>query len=75
VGALRTWEGSAAVFAAGTAAALVALVALGVSFGTALLVAPAVAAAATGVEALSHHGTDNLTVQLAASLTALALVG
>jgi phytol kinase len=75
VGARRTAEGSAAVFAAGAAAALAALLGLGVPSGTALLVAPAVAAAAAVVEAISHHGTDNLTVQLAASLTALALAG
>jgi phytol kinase len=75
VSARRTGEGSAAVFAAGAAAAWVALVGLGVPTGTALLVAPAVAAAATAVEAVSHHGTDNLTVQLAASLVALALAG
>lgn len=75
VPARRTGEGSAAVFAAGAAAALVALVGLGVPSGTALLVAPAVAAVATAVEAVSHHGTDNLTVQLAASLVALALAG
>lgn len=69
----RTLEGSAAVFAAGAAAALAALVGLGVPPGTALLAAPAVGAAATVVEAVSHHGADNLTVQLAASLVALAL--
>ena len=75
VGARRTGEGSAAVFAAGAAAAFVALAGLGVPTGSALLVAPAVAAVATAVEALSHHGTDNLTVQLAASLAAMALAG
>ncbi|MHB1193784.1 MAG: hypothetical protein ACYC6F_12145 [Longimicrobiales bacterium] len=75
VSARRTGEGSAAVFAAGAAAAFLALLGLGVPTGTALLVAPAVAAVAAAVEAVSHHGTDNLTVQLAASLVALALAG
>jgi len=75
VSARRTGEGSAAVFAAGAAAAFIALIGLGVSAGAALLVAPAVAAVAAAVEAVSHHGTDNLTVQLAASLVALALAG
>jgi phytol kinase len=74
VSARRTVEGSAAVFAAGAAAAWVALVGLGVPWDTALVVAPAVAGVAAVVEALSHHGTDNLTVQLAASLVALALI-
>ena len=75
VSARRTGEGSAAVFAAGAAAAFVALLGLGVPAGSALLVAPAVAAVAAAVEAVSHHGTDNLTVQVAASLVALALAG
>jgi len=75
VRAVRTWEGSAAVFAAGWGAALVALLGLGLPATSALLAAPAVAAAAAAVEAVSHHGTDNLTVQLAASLVAVALAG
>ncbi len=75
VSARRTVEGSAAVFAAGALAALLALLGLGVPGGTALFVAPAVAAVGAAVEAVSHHGTDNLTVQLAVSLAALALAG
>lgn len=75
VAAKRTWEGSAAVLVAGWAAALVVLLGLGVSAGTALPTAAAAAAAGAAVEALSPHGTDNLTVQLAASAVALALAG
>jgi dolichol kinase len=38
---------------------------------------PALAVGSVGavVEALSHHGTDNLTIQVATSLAALALAG
>jgi phytol kinase len=75
VPATRSWEGSAAVLVASWLAALVALVGLGVSIPTALGVAAAVAVGSTAVEALSPHGTDNLTVQLAASVLALWLVG
>jgi dolichol kinase len=35
----------------------------------------ACAAAATLLEAFSHHGLDNLTVQVGASLTAVWLMG
>lgn len=75
VPARRTWEGTAAVFAVGTVAALAGLLGLGVPPAEAVRVALAVSAAAAAVEALSHHGTDNLTVQLVASVAAWALVG
>jgi phytol kinase len=76
VPAERTLEGSAAVLFVGWAAALVGLVALGVGTGPPVLwVAAACASVGALVEAVSHHGTDNLTVQVAASLTALVLAG
>jgi phytol kinase len=74
VPARRTWEGSAAVFGASVVAAALALWGLGEPVPVALPAALAAAAAATVVEAVSHHGTDNLTVQIAASLVAAALV-
>jgi phytol kinase len=74
VSARRTVEGSAAVLAASTAAALVALLAGGVGAAAAAPVAVAVGAAAALVEAISHHGLDNLTVQLAAAGMAAALL-
>lgn len=75
VAAHRTWEGSAAVLVVSAGAAAVAMAGLGVATGA--LVAPAllVGAVAALVEGVSSHGTDNLTVQLAASLTALLLLG
>jgi phytol kinase len=76
VPAERTLEGSAAVLFVGWAAALVGLVGLGVGTGLPVLwVAAACASVGALVEAVSHHGTDNLTVQVAASLTALILAG
>ncbi|MDP2956585.1 MAG: hypothetical protein Q8N53_09190, partial [Longimicrobiales bacterium] len=75
VPARRTWEGTAAVFAVGTVAAFTGLVSLGVSPAEAVRAALAVSAAASAAEALSHHGTDNFTVQIVASVAAWALVG
>ncbi len=73
VPAQRSWEGSGAVLAASWLAATVALGAVGTQH--LLAVAFACALVGTVVEALSHHGLDNLTIQLAASLTALWLSG
>lgn len=76
VPAERSLEGSLAVFLVGWVAAALALVGLDVGSGLPLvLVAAACAAVGAGVEAVSHHGTDNLTVQLAASLAARWLAG
>ncbi len=75
VPARRSWEGTAAVLVVSTLAALLALVAIGLRPWAAAHVAVAVGVVAATVEAVSHHGTDNLTVQLAASLVALALAG
>ena len=73
--ARRTWEGTAAVFAVGTVAALTGLLGLGVPPAQAIPAALAVSAASAAAEAVSHHGTDNLTVQIVASVAALALAG
>jgi phytol kinase len=72
----RTVEGSAAVFLTALLASvlvlpLVASPALAPRVGIAL----SVALASTAVEAVSHHGLDNLTIQLAASGCAWAIVG
>lgn len=69
--ATRSLEGSAAVLAASFAAGLIVLLAtpVGAGRGAAALagVALAVAMVATVVEAVSPHGLDNLTIQVAAS--------
>ena len=65
ISARRTWEGSAAVFAGSLLALYAAAQLLGTHIGLAGLVA--VAAACTLVEAASPHGSDNATLQLAAS--------
>jgi len=75
VTARRTWEGSVAVLSAGWGAAILGLAGASVPLGRAVPVGLAVAVAATAVEAVSHHGTDNLTVQIAASLVAAGLAG
>lgn len=75
VPARRTWEGSAAVLTAGTGAAALALVGLGVPLPQALAVGAAAGAAGAAVEAVSHHGTDNFTVQVVASGVAALLAG
>lgn len=74
VPAQRSLEGSAAVFGVGWLAATIALLGAGVG-PVAVWIALACAAVGTVAEALSNHGLDNLTVQVAASVTALLLVG
>jgi phytol kinase len=74
VPARRTLEGSAAVLLAAAAATLAALLLMGVAGGTAVMVALAVGVASAAVEAVSHHGLDNLTVQLAAAGVATLLL-
>lgn len=72
----RSLEGSAAVFVASLAAALVgigALMSADAGTGRWVLAALAVAATAAVVEAVSHHGLDNLSVQVAASAAAWAM--
>lgn len=75
VPAERSWEGSAAVLLVGWVAAATALLGLGAGAAEALRVGAAVAAAGAAAEALSHHGTDNLTVPIVTALAARALAG
>lgn len=70
VRATRSLEGSAAVVATGAAAAVLALLAGGAALPTALAVGAVCGVAGGLVEAVSSHGLDNLTVQLAAAGTA-----
>jgi len=74
VPAIRTLEGSAGVFTASWVAAAVGLWSLGAG-PSGIGVALACALVGTAVEAVSHHGTDNLTIQVAVSLTAAWLSG
>jgi phytol kinase len=67
VRATRSVEGSLAVFAVGTAAAVPALISAHVSSPSLFAAAFAAGAAGAIVEAVSNHGLDNLTVQLAAA--------
>lgn len=75
VAATRSLEGSAAVLLLGCAAATLGLIAWGSAPGEALLVGVACGAAAALVEAVSTHGLDNFTVQVAAAGVAALLVG
>lgn len=72
----RSLEGSASVFVASLLAALAVLSLPGLlasdPWGRRLTVAAGIAVASTVVEAASHHGLDNLTIQLAASSVAWA---
>jgi phytol kinase len=73
VPAIRSLEGSAAVFVVGWLAATVALWSLA-DPTRAVLVGLACAAVGALAEGLSNHGLDNLTVQVAASGTAWMLM-
>jgi len=74
VPATRSLEGSAAVLVAGSMAASLGLAFTGVAPVQALAVGSCCGAVGAVVEAVSHHGTDNLTIQLAASGTAFFLL-
>lgn len=74
VEAERSLEGSASVFLASTVAAGLGLSSSGVAVTAAAGVALACAAGATVVEAVSNHGVDNFTVQVAAAAVADALL-
>ena len=74
VPAERSLEGSTAVCLMGVVAAMLALVAQGVSPATALGVGALCGVAGAAVEAFSTHGVDNLTVQVAAAGTAHLLL-
>ena len=67
VPALRTLEGSLAVFLVGSAAASLGLLAQGNAAGHALLVGSACGLGGALVEAISNHGIDNFTTQVAAA--------
>ena len=75
VPATRSLEGSASVLVVGSLAAAVGLAASGVGVGIAIPVGLACGAAATLVEAVSTHGLDNLSTQVAASGVAFLLLG
>ena len=71
--ARRTLEGSAAVFIVASAGSMLALGTLGAG-GAAWWVGIACGCATAAVEAVSPHGLDNFTVQVAASLVAAWLM-
>jgi phytol kinase len=75
VRASRSVEGSAAVFIAGTVASVPALITGGFAPGTVAVAALAAGTAGALVEAVSTHGLDNLTVQLAAAGAAWFVAG
>jgi phytol kinase len=70
VSATRSLEGSAAVFVVGSVAAALGLLAGGFNSTQSLLVGLACGIAGALVEAVSTHGLDNFTTQLAASAVA-----
>lgn len=74
IAAERSLEGSMAVLVAGALAAGTALGLLGVEGGSLLEVALVCAGVAAVVEAVSHHGLDNFTLQVAATWTAAAML-
>ncbi|MFQ5700803.1 MAG: hypothetical protein ACE5HU_03050 [Acidobacteriota bacterium] len=74
VSATRSLEGSAAVLLVGVTAAFLGLWVDGVPSLTALGVAAACGLAGAVVEAVSHHGLDNLTIQVAAAGVAFLLL-
>jgi phytol kinase len=74
VPATRTLEGSAAVWLVGSAAALLGLLVAGYPPASAFAVGLACGAAGALVEAVSTHGLDNLTVQVAATALAALLL-
>jgi phytol kinase len=66
VPAHRSWEGSAAVFVVGSVAAIVGLQAASAgSVAHAAFLGVAAGLVAAAVEAVSTHGLDNLTIQVA----------
>jgi phytol kinase len=74
VPATRSLEGSSAVLLCGAAAAVIVLLARGYGAPTAVAVGLACGLAGALVEAVSSHGLDNLTVQLAGAATAFLLL-
>lgn len=74
VEATRTLEGSLAVFGVASLASALGLVSIGFA-AAAWWAGPLCGLVAAGVEAVSNHGLDNLTVQVVPSLAALLLLG
>lgn len=74
VSAQRSIEGSAAVFVTGSMAAIIGLIAGGLLAPTAITVGVACGAAGALVEAVSTHGLDNFTTQVAAAAVAALLL-
>jgi phytol kinase len=70
VPATRSIEGSVAVFGVGMLAAFIGLLAGGFAAADAIPIAFAAGAVGAAVEAISTHGLDNLTVQVAAAAAA-----
>jgi phytol kinase len=75
VSATRSIEGSVAVLLASAAACAIAFGFAGVDGWTALRAAAVVGLATALVEAVSHHGMDNLTIQVVAAGAAALLLG
>lgn len=75
VTATRSVEGSAAVLIASAAACAIALMLGGVGPRSAFSAALLLGLVTACVEAVSHHGLDNLTIQLAAAGAAALLLG
>lgn len=75
IAATRSLEGSAAVFIVSALVAFLGLQAQSLVSDQAIIYAFLIAGAATGIEAISTHGLDNLTIQLAAAGTAYLLAG
>lgn len=73
--ATRSLEGSGAVFLAGAVAAALTLFGMGYSASVSVGAGVACGAAGAVVEAFSNHGLDNLTVQVATTALAWALLG
>ena len=75
VSAQRSFEGSAAVLVASAVACALALIAAGIAVPVAIGSAAVIGIVTMAVEAISHHGTDNLTIQIAAAGAAALLLG
>lgn len=75
VSATRSLEGSAAVCLAAAAAAALTLLVSGIAPGDAMRAGLLIGVGAATVEAISNHGLDNLTLQLAGAGLAHLLLG
>ncbi|HEX2167997.1 MAG TPA: hypothetical protein VHG09_12255, partial [Longimicrobiales bacterium] len=75
VSATRSLEGSSAVLVASATASALALIVAGIDTSAGLRAAAIIGIVTMIVEAASHHGTDNLTIQIAAAGAAALLLG